>query len=232
MYFSYGGSMRLRVKNRTFYRRFRTRPGKFPLKLIIEYYTGTWYTSKVMERVPCVVIGAGVVGLAIGRALSQSGLMTLVLEKNSLFGAENSSRNSEVLHAGLYYTPGSKKANMCRTGKHMMLDYLKERNVPYNQCGKLVVASTDSEIPILHKIMKNGQQNGLTDLKLLIKEDIKVLEPSISCKAAMLSPFTGVFDSHTLMLNCVGDIEDSGSSIVYNCTVEKVSLDKNVSSNR
>jgi L-2-hydroxyglutarate oxidase LhgO len=177
-----------------------------------------------MERVPCVVVGAGAVGLAVGRALCQAGLYTLVLERNPIFGAENSSRNSEVLHAGLYYAPGSHKARMCEKGRFQLLDYMKQRNVPFSQCGKLVVATSMQEVPVLQKIKSNGEKNGLTDLRMLSEKEAFDLEPTIACKAAMLSPFTGVFDSHTLMLNYVADIELAGSSVVYNCAVDSVSL--------
>jgi L-2-hydroxyglutarate oxidase LhgO len=177
-----------------------------------------------MERVPCVVVGAGAVGLAVGKALSQAGLYTLVLERNPIFGAENSSRNSEVLHAGLYYNPGSHKARMCEKGRFQLLNYMKQRNVPFSQCGKLVVATSMQEVPVLQKIKSNGEMNGLTDLRMLSEKEVHVLEPALACKAAMLSPFTGVFDSHTLMLNYVADIEQEGSSVVYNCAVDSVSL--------
>ena len=176
-----------------------------------------------MEKVPCVVIGGGAVGLAIGRAMSRAGVYTMVLEKHSTFGSENSSRNSEVLHAGLYYPTGSAKARFCNEGKNTVLEYMKERSIPHKQCGKLVIASTLAEIPTLHKICKNGSTNGLNDLRMISLDEARALEPSVSCVAAMLSPFTGIFDSHTLMLNYVTDIEDKGSDIVYNCEVQSVS---------
>ncbi len=176
-----------------------------------------------MERIPCVVIGAGAVGLAIGRAMSRAGVYTVVLEKHSTFGTENSSRNSEVLHAGLYYPVGSAKARFCNEGKNIRLGYMKERNMPHSQCGKLVIASTAAEIPTLHKICKNGSSNGLDDLRMIPLEEVRELEPSVSCVAAMLSPFTGIFDSHSLMLNFVTEIEDHGSNVVYNCEVQSIS---------
>lgn len=175
-----------------------------------------------MERIPCVVIGAGAVGLAIGRALSGAGVPTMVLESQSSFGTGNSSRNSEVLHAGLYYTPGSVKATLCNEGKHKMLAYLKNKSVPYSQCGKLVIASSSEELPTLHKIFKNGQKNGLNDLKMLTATEVNQLESSLSCTAGFLSPFTGIFDSHNLMLSYIVDLEESGSDVVYNCSVESV----------
>lgn len=181
------------------------------------------FVDREMDRVPCVVIGAGAVGLAVGRAMCGAGVYTMVLEKHSAFGTENSSRNSEVLHAGLYYPVGSAKARFCNDGKNKLLTYMKDRNIPHNQCGKLVIASSAAEIPTLHKICKNGAANGLNDLRMVSVDEARVLEPSVSCVAAMLSPFTGIFDSHTLMLNYVTDIETTGSDIVYNCEVNDVS---------
>lgn len=179
-----------------------------------------------MERIPCVVIGGGAVGLAIGKAMSRAGVYTMVLEKHSTFGTENSSRNSEVLHAGLYYPVGSAKARFCNEGKNKLLEYMKERSIPHSQCGKLVIASTAAEIPILHKICNNGSSNGLDDLRMIPLDEARALEPSVSCVAAMLSPFTGIFDSHSLMLNYVTDIEDQGSNVVYNCEVQNVSRNR------
>lgn len=176
-----------------------------------------------MERVPCVVIGAGAVGLAIGRAISRAGIYTMVLEQHSTFGSENSSRNSEVLHAGLYYPVGSAKARFCNEGKLTLLRYLTERGIDHNQCGKLVIASSAAEIPTLHKIYNNGTANGLHDLRMISVDEARALEPSVSCVAAMISPFTGIFDSHNLMLNFITDIEDKGSDVVYNCEVQSVS---------
>jgi len=181
-----------------------------------------------MERIPCVVIGAGAVGLAIGRALSGAGVSTLVLESQSTFGTGNSSRNSEVLHAGLYYPPGSLKESMCNGGKEKLRTYMKEKSVPFSQCGKVVIASTSSEVPTLHKIFKNGQQSGINDLKLLTAAEVHNLEPSLSCVAGMLSPFTSIFDSHQLMLSYIIDLEESGSEVIYNCAVQKVT--KSISS--
>lgn len=171
-----------------------------------------------------MVVGAGVIGLAISRALSQGGLATLVLERNAIFGAENSSRNSEVLHAGLYYVPNSWKARLCSEGKQSLLEYLRERNIPHSICGKLVVAGSEAEVPILHKIKLTGEANGLADLRMLSKDETRALEPEVVSHAAMLSPSTGILDSHTLMLNYVADIEDRGSNIIYDCEVESVSL--------
>jgi len=176
----------------------------------------------VMERIPCVIIGAGAVGLAIGRALSQSGIGTIVLESSSTFGAGNSSRNSEVLHAGLYYPTGSAKAEMCNKGKHKMLSYLKSMGIPFSQCGKLVIASSTEEVPTLHKIFKNATQNGLKELTLLNAKEVNELEPAVSCVAGMLSPFTGILDSHNLMLSYIVEIEEAGSDVLYNCAVQSV----------
>lgn len=172
-----------------------------------------------MEKVPCVVIGAGAVGLAVGRAMSKAGIFTLVLERNPIFGAENSSRNSEVLHAGMYYSPGSLKASLCNEGKHKLLDYIKAKHVSINNCGKIIVASSENEVHVLKGIIRNGERNGLNNLRMLSQSDVKFLEPNVSCHAGILSPFTSVFDSHTLMMNYEADMEDEGSMVVYNCVV-------------
>jgi L-2-hydroxyglutarate oxidase LhgO len=175
-----------------------------------------------MEKVPCVVIGAGAVGLAIARSLSLAGINTLVLERNTTFGAENSSRNSEVLHAGLYYPPGSWKARLCIEGKSAMVKYLKERHIPHDICGKLIVATSEHEVPTLQKIKLNGEKNGVGDLRILSVEEVRAVEPHVAAHVAILSPGTGIFDSHTLMVNYITDIEDSGSSVVYECGVQAI----------
>jgi L-2-hydroxyglutarate oxidase LhgO len=175
-----------------------------------------------MEKVPCVVIGAGAVGLAIARSLSLAGINTLVLERNTTFGAENSSRNSEVLHAGLYYPRGSWKARLCIEGKSAMVKYLKERHIPHEICGKLIVATSEDEVPTLQKIKLNGEKNGVGDLRMLLVDEVRALEPHVTAHAAMLSPGTGIFDSHTLMVNYIADIEDSGSNVILECGVHSI----------
>ena len=185
------------------------------------------------DKIPCVVIGGGVVGLAVAKALVAAGLgPLLVLERHHAIGMENSSRNSEVLHAGLYYKPGSLKAHLCVKGRDLMLDYIKQRKIAYRQCGKLVVAA-EPEIPTLHNIYNNGTSNGLKELQMLDRAAARELEPQVECAAALWSPFTSIFDSHALMLNYEADIEggagyatvsSSGSQVVLNCTVHSITV--------
>jgi L-2-hydroxyglutarate oxidase LhgO len=175
-----------------------------------------------MERVPCVVIGAGVLGLAVARSLSLAGTYTLVVERNQNFGMETSSRNSEVLHAGLYYPIGGPKANFCRDGKMQLLSYIKERNIMYNQCGKLVVATSTAEIPKLNELLHKGNANGLNNLELLSAQEAIKMEPNLSCTKALWCPFTSIFDSHGVMQNYIVDIEHAKSDLVYNCEVIEI----------
>ncbi|GGC97778.1 NAD(P)/FAD-dependent oxidoreductase [Aquisalinus flavus] len=171
------------------------------------------------ERVDCVVIGAGVVGLAVARALALSGREVMVLEQHDAFGTETSSRNSEVIHAGIYYEPGSLKARLCVRGKAMLYPYLAERGVPHLNCGKLIVATSPAEVPGLQKLMARAEENGVRDLRLLSAEEAQAMEPALSCEAAIWSPSTGVFDSHTYMLSLLGDIENAGGMAVFNAPV-------------
>ncbi len=174
-----------------------------------------------MEKVPCVVIGAGAVGLSIAKSMSGAGISTLLLEKNAHFGEENSSRHSEVIHAGIYYPPNSLKSKFCIEGKSMMKDYIFSRGIAHNTCGKLIIACTDHERQALYKLHQNALASGVKDLRMLSKEDAAILEPHVTCVEAILSPSTTIFDSHALMLNYAADIENSAtdSNILYNCEV-------------
>ena len=115
-------------------------------------------------------------------------------------------------------------------GKRKLHAYMKEKAVPFSQCGKVVIASSPAEVPTLHKIFKNGQQSGINDLKMLSAKEVNELEPSLSCVAGMLSPFTGIFDSHQLMVSYIVDLEESGSGVIYNCAVQSVT--RNTGSSR
>jgi L-2-hydroxyglutarate oxidase LhgO len=167
----------------------------------------------VAESVDCVVIGAGVVGLAIARELAQAGRETLVLESERHIGTGVSSRNSEVIHAGIYYPPGSLKAELCVAGRELLYRYCAERGVEHWRCGKLIVAATAEHVATLQRLTDNARQNKVADLRLLTRDAARALEPELVCTAAVLSPSTGVIDSHGFMLSLQGDIEAAGGVV-------------------
>ena len=169
--------------------------------------------------IPCVVIGGGVVGLACGRAMAMAGYETLILETGSVIGSGISSRNSEVIHAGVYYPKASLKASLCVQGKQLLYPYLRERNINYHQCGKLIVASTVAEVPKLYQLKQHAIINGVANMKILSAADVSCLEPDITCVQGLLSPSTGIFDSHTYMQNLLGDAETYGTNCVLNCEI-------------
>lgn len=161
------------------------------------------------------IIGAGVIGLAIARELSLIGASVIVIEKESRIGVETSSRNSEVIHAGLYYPQNSLKARYCVQGNKLIYEYCKANNLPFKKCGKLIVASNKNELVSLHSLAKNAHRNGCTDIKLLSKYDAQDLEPELDCLAAILSSSTGIIDSHQYMLQLQSDAEQNGVSFVF-----------------
>lgn len=169
--------------------------------------------------VEIAVIGAGVVGLAIAKSLSERGNEVMVLERHGLIGSETSSRNSEVIHAGLYYPPGSLKAKVCLDGKERLYRLAHENGVPHRRCGKLLVATTEDEIPALHKLAANAAACGVGDIKMLSADEANELEPAVSCVAAALSPSTGIIDSHALMVALEGHIVTHGGQVVLNANV-------------
>ncbi len=172
-----------------------------------------------MERVDCVVIGAGVVGLAVARHLAITGREVVVLEKEETIGTETSSRNSEVIHAGIYYPTGSLKARLCVAGKQLLYVYCDEHAVPHARCGKLIVATTEAQLQTLSAIQRKAAENGVTDLELWPAERATALEPALHCAAALWSPSTGIVDSHSLMLAFQGDAEDAGAMIAFGSPV-------------
>ncbi len=172
-----------------------------------------------MEHVECVVLGAGVVGLAIARALAQSGREVWVLEAAEGIGTGTSSRNSEVIHAGIYYPKDSLKARFCVESKAVLYDYCAERGVAYARLGKLIVASTPGEVPDLLSIQAKAAANGVDDLTLLNEHEALRLEPALRVEAALLSPSTGIVDSHALMLALQGDAEAAGAAVVCHAPV-------------
>jgi len=173
----------------------------------------------VTEQVDCAVIGAGVVGLAIARELAISGREVIVLEAADAIGTHTSSRNSEVIHAGLYYPQGSLKARLCTAGKWLLYDYCAGHGVPHNNIGKIVVAVTNDEVAMLKSYVQKAEANGVTDLRWLSREELRDLEPAVECVAGFLSPSTGIVDSHALMLAYQGDAENSGATVVLKSPV-------------
>jgi L-2-hydroxyglutarate oxidase LhgO len=167
----------------------------------------------VVDQVQSVVIGAGVVGLAVGRALAQSGREVIVLEGADAIGTGTSSRNSEVIHAGIYYPTGSLKARLCVKGKEQLYAFCAEKGVDVRRCGKLIVATSAEQVAQLEHIQKKAAANGVHDLQLLSREQARALEPELECHAALLSPSTGIVDSHGLMLALQGDMENAGGAL-------------------
>ncbi len=172
-----------------------------------------------MDKVDCIVIGAGVVGLAVGRALALSGREVMVLEAANAIGTGTSSRNSEVIHAGIYYPPGSLKARLCVQGKQMLYSYCAERGIGHRRCGKLIVATSPPQIGQLQNIIAKAAANGVHDLVMLTRDEAKAMEPQLECVAAIHSPSTGIIDSHALMLSLQGDIENAGGGVVLNAGI-------------
>ncbi|KAF0892069.1 hypothetical protein E2562_013465 [Oryza meyeriana var. granulata] len=171
------------------------------------------------EAADAVVVGAGVVGLAVARALAMAGREVVVVEAASSFGTGTSSRNSEVIHAGIYYPPGSLKASLCVRGREMLYKYCAEREIPHKQLGKLIVATGVAETPKLDMLLKNAKENGVDDLQMMEGSQAMEMEPELHCLKALLSPRTGIVDSHSLMLSLLADAENLGTTISYNTTV-------------
>jgi len=167
----------------------------------------------------CLVIGAGVVGLAVARELAQRGHDVVVVEAGTAIGTGISSRNSEVIHAGLYYPTGSLKAQLCVEGKHALYTYARQRNIPHQACEKLVVATSPSQEADLQTLARQAKENGVEDVTLLDRRDAEDLEPQVRCHAALLSPSTGIIDSHAFMLSLQGELEDAGGTIAFNSPV-------------
>ncbi|MGC8536204.1 MAG: NAD(P)/FAD-dependent oxidoreductase [Rhizomicrobium sp.] len=172
-----------------------------------------------MEDLDCLVIGAGVAGLAVARALAEAGREVVIVEKENLIGSGISSRNSEVIHAGMYYAQGSLKARYCVAGNRMLREYAQSHGVPFRMVGKLIVATNDAEEQVLARIYNAGQVNGVTGLRAIPAADAVSMEPELYCTAALWSPNTGIIDTHGLMLSLLGKAEDKGASIAYQTPV-------------
>jgi L-2-hydroxyglutarate oxidase LhgO len=165
--------------------------------------------------VEITVIGAGVVGLAAAERLSKSCSSVYLTEKNKTFGQETSSRNSEVIHAGLYYPEGSLKARLCVSGKKMLYEFCRGNNVPFNNCGKLIVATVHEEFSVIEGVLKTAARNGVNDLVIMEQDQVRELEPEIFALKAVFSPSTGIVDTHSLMKQLETNTVNSGGYVVY-----------------
>jgi L-2-hydroxyglutarate oxidase LhgO len=166
-----------------------------------------------MEKLDAVVIGAGLVGLAVARALALAGREVVILESEDAIGTHTSSRNSEVIHAGIYYPRGSLKARACVAGKELLYEYCVSHGVPHRRCGKLIVATDERQIDELKAIQARAHANGVTDVVWMSRQQALALEPELHCVAALYSPSTGIIDSHALMLAYLGDAEARGAML-------------------
>jgi L-2-hydroxyglutarate oxidase LhgO len=176
-----------------------------------------------MHDIETIVIGAGAVGLATARALAMSGREVMVLEQHGLIGSETSARNSEVIHAGIYYPKDSLKARTCVRGKELLYRFCADHGVGHERIGKLIVAADDAQVAELAGIRAKAVANGVEDLRLLSEADARTFEPELACKGALLSPSTGIIDSHGYMLALQGELEAHGGQVVLNTEVVSVS---------
>ena len=167
------------------------------------------------DSVECIVIGAGVVGLAVARKMALLGREVLVLEETDAIGTITSARNSEVIHAGIYYPQGSLKARLCVSGRAQLYDYLKERGINHARCGKLIVATDEAQEQTLNGILAAAQSNGVDDMVKISGAEAIALEANLSCHGALLSPSTGILDTHAYMLSLQGDAENHGASLAF-----------------
>lgn len=172
-----------------------------------------------METLDCVVIGAGVIGLACARALALAGRQVVIVEQETACGQHCSSRNSEVIHAGLYYPPGSRKAALCVAGKALLYRYCRERAIPHQRIGKLLLAVNDADSPRLAALQQRAAANGVRELAWLDRAALAEREPAVQAHAALLSSSTGIIDSHALLQALLADAEQHGAQLVLASTV-------------
>ncbi len=172
-----------------------------------------------MERVECLIAGAGVIGLAIARALAKRGIETLIVEEAETIGTGTSSRNSEVIHAGIYYPKDSLKGRFCVEGRDALYAFATSHGVAHSRCGKLIVATNEAQKATLSAIAMRAAACGVGDLRHLSELEARRREPDLACTAALLSPSTGIIDSHGLMLALLGDAEENGAAISFNTKV-------------
>ena len=176
----------------------------------------------LVDRVDSIVIGAGVVGLACARMLAIRGHDVIVLEKNALIGEETSSRNSEVIHAGIYYPTGSLKARLCVSGKRLLYEYCAEHQVAFNRCGKMIVATGEEQLETIHAYIRQAAANGAGELRWLTAQEISTLEPEVVAVGGVYSETTGIIDSHAFMLSLQGELESHGGVIAFNTEVSRL----------
>ena len=169
-----------------------------------------------------LVVGAGVVGLAVARAAARNGHEVIVAEATKGIGNGVSSRNSEVIHGGMYYPTGSLRAVHCPRGRRLMYEFCASHGVPHRKCGKLIVATEDAEVAKMEAIFKQGHANGVEGFKLIDGAAVRAMEPALNCVAALHSPETGIVDSHSFMRALQGDLEDRGGAIAFNTKVERL----------
>ncbi|MGB5092382.1 MAG: NAD(P)/FAD-dependent oxidoreductase [Parvibaculum sp.] len=179
-----------------------------------------------MTDIDTLIIGAGVIGLALAREMARAGHEVIVLERHSAIGTEISARNSEVIHAGLYYPQDSLKAALCVRGRALLYDYLETRHLPHKRCGKFIVATSETERDELAAIAIKARANGVTDVTELSAAQATAAEPALACVAALHSPSTGIIDAHAFMLSLQGAIEDHGGTIALNAPVTHVEVMK------
>ncbi|MBK8211361.1 MAG: NAD(P)/FAD-dependent oxidoreductase [Rhodospirillales bacterium] len=178
----------------------------------------------MVERCECVVVGAGAVGLAIAHALAATGREVIVLEAAETFGTVTSSRNSEVIHAGLYYPPGSLKARFCRRGRDLLYPWLRDHGIEHLRCEKLVVATDEAEVDQLRGVQARALANGVEDIRWISADEARSMEPEVRCLAALHSPSTGIFDSHGYMLSLKGAAEALGAMFAFHSRVASGSV--------
>ncbi|HEX6689538.1 MAG TPA: NAD(P)/FAD-dependent oxidoreductase [Burkholderiales bacterium] len=177
-----------------------------------------------MEKLDAVVVGAGVVGLAVARALAMSGREVVILEAEDAIGTHTSSRNSEVIHAGIYYPKGSLKARSCVAGKERLYEYCVSHGVPHRRSGKLIVASSENQLDELRAIQQKAHANGVTDVVWMTRAQVVALEPAVQCAAGLYSPSTGIIDSHSLMLAYQGDAESHGAMLALKSSLDRAEV--------
>ena len=175
-----------------------------------------------MEEVGIVVIGAGVIGLAVAAKLAETERSVFILERNGTFGQETSSRNSEVIHGGMYYPPRTTKAKTCVDGRRLLYDICEGNNIPYRKTGKLIVATEKEEISSLEALLLQGRENGVEGLRMMSQDDLRRLEPDVSGMSAIYSEETGIIDSHSLMQYFAHTAKNNGAEIVYDCEVQNI----------
>ncbi len=178
-----------------------------------------------MDRVDCIVIGAGVIGLACARAIAQAGLEVVIVECESTYGTGVSARNSEVIHAGLYYPTGSRKAQWCVRGARLLYDYCAQRGIAHRRCGKLLVATCEADAASLETLRTKSLANGVAELQWLTRGQALALEPELQCVAALWSPASGIVDSHGLMTSLLGDAEAAGALLAVTSGVTGAARD-------